>query len=219
VGHLFRTTCALILGIGLRSGIARADDVNTVIQGIESTYGEVNSLQANFVQINRSSAMGEVKLRGRVELERPRKMRWSFTQPPGKLFVTDGTTMWVWSKSDNQVVISTGVGQGGGNMTQLLDDLNKLGELFTVELMSSAAGPEQRSYVLSLTPKQENSVQRIELRVSRKHFSVEKVKTIDGFGNEVELSFSHVKTNIEIPDSRFSFDVPSGAEVVRTDGP
>ena len=195
---------------------AFAADVDTVIKGVESAYSDVTTLQAGFVQISRSAAMGETKQKGKVALERPRKMRWTFTQPPGKLFVTDGATMWIWSKADNQVVISNVAGgQGKGDMTQLLDNLDKLGELFDVQLQEDG----KASYVLDLTPKQEGNIQRIELKVSKNQYMVEQVKTIDGFGNEVELRFHGVKTNGKVPSSSFSFEVPSGAQVLQADGP
>ena len=193
-----------------------SDDVGEVIAGVEAKYGKVSSLQASFVQINRSAAMGETKQKGKLSLERPRKMRWAFTKPPGKLFVTDGTTMWVWSKADNQVIISqVAAGANSGDMTQLLDSLDKLGELFEVELLDGT----DKSYQLKLTPRTQGNVKYVELMVSRKTFTVEQVKTVDGFDNEMELSFDNIKTNVSIPAKDFSFDVPSSAQVIKTGGP
>ena len=163
----------------------------------------------------------ETRQRGKVQLLRPRKMRWSFTNPPGKLFVTNGETMWVWSETDNQVIVSKGMGQGGGGMSQLLEDLDKISDLFDVSMIKSVAGPEKRSYVLSLTPKSESqaSFQKLELTLSKKKFTVEKVVMIDAFDNEVELSFSQVRTNVPLGEDVFSFVVPEGAQVIRADGP
>ena len=216
MGHLLRKIVPVFIALVLTSGAALADDVSTVIAGVESTYGKVSSLEASFVQISRSPSMGETKQKGKLILERPRKMRWSFTRPPGKLFVTDGATMWIWSKADNQVIISSAApGAGGGDMTQLLDSLDKLGELFEVELLAGTS----KSFQLKLTPRKQGNVQSIELMVSRKGYSVEQIKTLDGFGNELDLSFHGVKTNTKVASSSFSFDLPEGAQVIRTDGP
>jgi chaperone LolA len=213
---LIRATITLLVGLFVSMPLAWAEDVETVIKGIESTYGNISNLQASFVQINRSAAMGETKQKGKLSLERPRKMRWAFTQPPGKLFVTDGSTMWVWSKADNQVIISrVAGGPAKGDMTQLLDSLNKLGELFEVELMEGGG----KYYRLKLTPKNQGNVTRIELKVSRKGYTVEQIRTVDGFDNEMELSLHNVKTNVDLPRSSFTFEVPSSAQVIKTDGP
>jgi outer membrane lipoprotein carrier protein len=212
----FRAFVPLLVGLFVSMPVARADDVQTVISGIESTYGNISSLQASFVQINRSAAMGETKQKGKLSLERPRKMRWAFTQPPGKLFVTDGSTMWVWSKADNQVIISpVSGGAAGGGMTQLLDSLDRLSELFAVELMEGGA----KFYQLKLTPRNQGNVKRVELTVSRKGYTVEQIRTVDSFDNEMELSLQNVKTNLVLPGSSFSFEIPPNAQVIKTDGP
>ncbi len=206
---------------GLPVQPAVAEELDTVVQGIEASYKGVQSLRADFVQVTHNSAMGEdTRQRGRLEMKRPKKMRWSFTQPSGKLFVTDGQTMWVWSEADNQVIVSgVAKGGGGGEMTQLLDGLDSLSTLFDATLLSEAAGPEKRSYKLQLVPKKPGSFQSLSLVLSRKDYTVQKVSMVDAFGNTVELSFQHVKLNASIPDSQFTFVIPEGAQVLRTDGP
>jgi outer membrane lipoprotein-sorting protein len=124
--------------------------------------------------------------------------------------------MWVWSKADNQVIISpVAGGPARGDMTQLLDSLNNLGELFEVELMEGGG----KFYRLKLTPKNQGNVTRIELMVSRKGYTVEQIRTVDGFDNEMELSLQNVKTNVDLPKSSFTFEVPSSAQVIKTGGP
>jgi outer membrane lipoprotein carrier protein len=199
---------------------AAAEDLDAVIQGIETAYKDVQSLKADFVQVTHNAAMGEAtKQRGKLEMKRPKMMRWSFGQPAGKLFVTDGKTMWVWSEADNQVIVSPVVATGGGQMTQLLDGLDSLSTLFDVSLLSDAAGPEKRSYSLRLVPKTPGSFQSLDLVLARKDFIVQKLAMLDAFGNRVELNFQHVKLNASLSDDQFAFTIPDGAQVIRTDGP
>jgi outer membrane lipoprotein-sorting protein len=42
---------------------------------------------------------------------------------------------------------------------------------------------------------------------------------VDAFGNEVDLRFNQVRTNVALNDSDFSFEVPKGAQVLNADGP
>ena len=117
-------------------------DVDAVIKSVEAAYKDVQTLKADFVQVTRSKAMGdETRQRGKVRLKRPKKMRWVFTQPASQEFVTNGDTMWVWSAADNQVIVSKGAAGGGSGVSQLLDDLNRLGELFDVELLAARVVP------------------------------------------------------------------------------
>lgn len=195
-----------------------AGDVNTVIKGVEAAYADVTTLRADFVQVTRSAAMGdETKQRGRVSLKRPKMMRWEFTQPAGNTFVTNGETMWVWSAAEKQVIVSKAGSSSGQGMAQLLDDLNRIGELFDAELMDNTSHPN--SVVLSLTPKNDAGFQRLTLRMSSGDFAVQQVVMLDAFGNEVELTFNQVKNNVDIANEQFTFQVPAGASVLNADGP
>ena len=213
---------AVLMGGLLVAAPSRAqsdpETVADLVAAVEATYSEVSSLRADFVQIQRSTTIGgESRQKGRVMLKRPRKMRWDFVQPDDRQFVTDGSTMWIWSSADNQVIVSTEVGAGTG-MTQLLDDLNNLDELFEVTLLDRAGGAAKASYVLELKPKKDQGFKKLRLVVARKKYTVEQVVVIDQFDNEVELSFTQVKMNPELPDNLFVFEIPAGAQVIRTDG-
>ena len=193
-------------------------DVDAVIKSVEAAYKDVQTLKADFVQVTRSKAMGdETRQRGKVRLKRPKKMRWVFTQPASQEFVTNGDTMWVWSAADNQVIVSKGTAGGGSGVSQLLDDLNRLGELFDVELLDSKGRPN--TILLGLKPKTDAGFQSLKLRLMKKSFLVDEVVMIDAFGNEVQLTFNMVKTNTPIEDAEFNFAIPDGAQVLNTDGP
>ena len=198
--------------------LAETSDVEQVIKGVEAAYKDVQTLRADFVQVTRSKAMGdETKQKGKVMLKRPRMMRWAFTQPAGKLFVTNGEKMWVWSEPENQVIISSGMGGGNTGMSQLLEDLNRLGDLFAVELLSD--DKKNGTLLLGLKPKQDAGFQSLRLRLAQKTYLVQSVVMVDAFGNEVDLRFNQVRTNVELSDSDFSFEVPKGAQVLNADGP
>jgi outer membrane lipoprotein carrier protein len=215
---LFRYLAILLLTLVSSPAFSEEGDLETVIQGIEQAYKGVGTLRADFVQVTRSKAMGdETKQRGRVMLKRPKMMRWEFTQPAGKMFVTNGDTMWVWSAAEKQVIVSKGAAGGGQGMAQLLDDLNRLGELFDAELLSNEG--KANTVSLLLKPKSDSGFQSLTLRLAANDYTVKEVNMLDAFGNEVELSFKQVKNNVEIDDSQFNFQVPAGAQVLNADGP
>ncbi len=215
---------SLLCGASLSWGAppaAAADPANVteLVAAVESTYAGVNSLRADFVQVTRSASMGqETRQRGKVQLERPQKMRWDFQQPDASTFVTDGATMWVYSPTNNQVIVS-GVSAGGqaGGMTQLLDDLNQLDELFNVTLIDGAGNAAKATYVIDLTPKKQTSFKKLRLTLSKKKYEVQQVLLTDQFDNQVDLSFTQIKLNQDIPDTTFSFQIPANAQVIRTD--
>lgn len=187
-----------------------------VVTAVEATYKDVQSLSASFVQVTRSS-MGEMQQQGSVQLKRPRMMRWDFTEPATSSFITNGSMLWVWSADQNQVIVTEDLSgaTSGNDMSQLLDDLSKLGELFTVETV----GQEAASHTLKLTPKTPSaSVKQLQLVVSSDAYILQRVVVVDSFDAVVELDFTGVSLNTEISDERFNFVTPEGATTIKTDG-
>lgn len=210
------------LAAGTAPAAAEADPTNTaeLVAAIEKTYASVTSLRADFAQVSKNIATGtETRQKGRVMLKRPKKMRWDFTGPEGSSFVTDGTTMWVWSQSTNQVIVSSAASAGSGSgMTQLLDDLNQLDELFVVTLVDGAGNAAKSQFVVDLVPRKEAGFKKLRITFTKKKYTVEQVNLTDLFDNTVELSFSQVRMNQTIEDAQFNFQVPAGATVIRADG-
>ena len=215
--------CPLGLLAGTPAALAQeAPEPATVAEltaAVEAAYKGVSSMKADFTQVSRSAAMGEgEKQRGRIQLMRPRSMRWDFTHPDPKLFVTDGKTMWVYTPAEKQVIISQDLGGGDGGVDQLLTTLESLDELFEVTLVDRQGGIEKRSYVLELVPRKEGAFKSLRLELSRRKYELEKLVIVDAFDNETEMTFSNLKLNPTIAAAEFSFTVPSGIQVVRADG-
>jgi len=208
--------------LSLGSSSALAVDPKTseeAVAALESFYTNVQSMQANFVQITRSSSMGtEEEQRGRLVLKRPRKMRWDFTRPDKRLFVTDGQQMWIHSPEDNQVIHYKDVsGMSSGGIDSLLAEMDKLSESYTVVLDLKPKAASLGHFALWLTPKGEAPFKSLYLEVSKRKLTLKRVRVIDTFDNETELRFSGVKVNAEVPENLFQFVAPAGAELIQPD--
>jgi len=223
--HVIRLIASLLLLLGLvtapASMASAAEDPATVeelVVEIEKTYGGVQSVSADFVQVSRT-ATGEHKTKGKVSLKRPRLMKWDSTKEPGgTLFVTNGEKMWIYSPTDKQVLVYSDLSSsGGGAPFDLLDSLEHLNEHFDVKLESSQGGKERKSIVVSLTPKAEGQYKHIRLVVSKRKYEIESITLTDAFGGETEFVFTKVQLNSEIPDSEFEFAAPDGADVIEAD--
>ncbi|NOY26818.1 MAG: outer membrane lipoprotein carrier protein LolA [Oligoflexia bacterium] len=196
--------------------------VTELVAAVGAAYKDVNSLRADFVQVTRSPAMGEgEKQRGKVQLMRPRSMRWDFSSPDVKLFVTDGKTMWVYTPADKQVFVTEDLGgddKSSGGMDQLLGNLENLDEYFDVTLLDRQGGSQKASYVLELVPKSDMQFKKLRLELDHRHYGLERLVIVDAFDNETDLSFSNLKLNPTLDPSVFTFVVPAGIQVVRADG-
>lgn len=202
--------------LGLSAAPAFAGEtVEAVVESVEKKYTGVETLQASFSQTITSPMFGAETQTGQLTIKRPRKMRWEFTGGE-KLFVTNGATMWVYSKEDNQVIQYDDLGQASSTADALLQSLDNLDDLFSVKLVDDhgAAG-----HTLDLTPKGEGEQQFKSMTLSLDgELRVSRVVIVDPFDNVTDLAFNKVVLDGQVADSVFEFAAPDGAEVVKAGG-
>jgi outer membrane lipoprotein carrier protein len=211
---------ALFLGCALAGPVlaqAPADpaSVNTLIDGVEAAYSGATSIRAEFVQVDRSKALGtEVRQRGKISLERPRKVRVDMGLPVTQTYVSNGTTMWAYSVKDKQVFESPELG-GGGGMGILLEDLSRLGELFTVTVLPEDPAAKQ-SVTVQLVPRQAGAFKTIRLTLSKQKYVLQQLVLVNQMDDVTEMTFSAVTMNKDIPDAEFQFVAPAGVQVIKS---
>jgi len=77
--------------------IAHAQSLDEVVNGVESTYGKITDLRAEFTQTARNKSLGQdIKAEGVVALKKGGKMRWDYKSPAPQQIVSDGTSLWVY---------------------------------------------------------------------------------------------------------------------------
>jgi len=189
------------------------------VAALESFYASVQSMEATFLQITRSPTMGtEEQQQGRLVVKRPKMMRWDFTKPDKRLFLTDGKQMWIHSPEENQVIHYRDItGAQSGGVDVLLSEMDKIDESFNVALDTTGKASSESYFALLLTPKTEAPFKSIFLEVHKQKLTLKRVLVVDTFDNETELRFSSVKVNGNVADSLFQFDIPEGAELIQPD--
>lgn len=197
---------ALLLAPVLLAGQASAQssDPEAVAQRLQRTYASVRSLTAEFTQrIGQERLQGSMAVRGdafRLEL-------------PGQTLVTDGATLWSYSRDEKQVVIQD----------YSPDDVGfQIGQLFTNYLKvfrptgaSRATIDGVRHDVLALRPREAGSSVRDVTIYARSSDGVPtRVRVHDVNGATLSFDLRNVRLNGSIPASRFRFQAPSGTETV-----
>jgi outer membrane lipoprotein carrier protein len=190
--------------------------VQELIDAVEGTYKDVKSLKADFVQTVSSPVAGELKQKGRVQVESPRKARWDVLGDQPSSFITNGERIWLYTPAMKQVMVMQDLSTtGGGNvdLLALLDDMSKLDEQFTVTMSEGGGG--KQAYRVKLQPKADRSqYQEVELVFARKKFTLEEVVLKNAMGDTIRMDFSGVKLNADIPDASFEFAIPEGVTVI-----
>ena len=210
---------ALLLPLALVTQ-ARAQELDTVVDGLESTYGKMNDLKADFTQVAKNKSLGQdVKAEGTVYLKKGGKMRWEYKSPSPQQIVSDGTYLWVYTPELNQVNKGDAPKALAGPAGSFLQGLGKVREEFTVRFLNPANKTDGSGRpVLDLTPKKPTPLlTRLVLTLDPKDYVVRQAVLYDQLQNTVTMSFNRVVVNPALSDTLFAFTPPKGAAVVPLD--
>lgn len=72
-------------------------DLARVLKAVETRYNSVKTLEMDFEQTFIASNKARRTESGRLYLRKPGRMRWEYTKPDGKLFVSNGTDYWYYN--------------------------------------------------------------------------------------------------------------------------
>lgn len=186
-----------------------------LVQAVKSTYQGVSSVRADFTQVVTNRAMGgqPERQRGRISIERPRKIRVDLGVPLQSSVVSDGKTLWVYSVAQKQVIETPEV-SAGAEVGALLDDLARLDEMFTVAMVDDK--PPKPTHTVRLTPRQQGSFKAMLLTLSRQKYLLQELVLVDQLDNTTTMNFTNLRMNADVPDSEFVFTVPVGVQVIKS---
>lgn len=178
---------------------------------IDHHYNPLRSLEVHFVQSYEGMGMNR-RESGVLLLKKPGKMRWTYTQPDGKLFILDGHNGYFYSPGDTEVqrVPIKQLDDMRSPLRLLLGHTQLAKELNSIAIAPAADG----AYTLTGIPR------GLEKRVAS--FSVTatadgvirslRVEETDGIINI--FTFSAEAANVPAPDTSFVFNPPPGVNVV-----
>jgi len=72
-------------------------DLPKALRGIETRYNSIKTLELDFEQTYTAPNRARRVEAGKLFLRKPGRMRWEYSKPEGKLFVSDGTDYWYYS--------------------------------------------------------------------------------------------------------------------------
>lgn len=186
-----------------------------LIRQIEARYGRMRGLAAEFEQRYSAPGMRERHERGRLVLQRPRRMRWEYDPKPGKLFIVNGRDVWLYVPADREATHAdlNSVSDTRFPFLFLLGQTNLRGEFRSVTLVETSAQTETRT--LRLVPRNSSSgLREIFLEVSADG-RITKATLADTSGAISEVTLSNVRENFIAPADAFEFRPPPGVTVRR----
>jgi len=211
------TAAALLLvaaGAVLRAAEPTAPELAVALQ---RKYDSIKDFSADFVHAYQGGVLRkQISERGTLLVKKPGKMRWEYTAPERKLFVSDGLKMYSYIPQDKQVIVSAvPAGDDATTPTLFLAGKGNLIRDFTPSIVAPPTGAPAGSRALKLVPKTpQREYDWLTLVVDPATLTIRGLVTTDAQGGVSSFSFTNLKENINPADKEFAFKVPRGVDVV-----
>ena len=208
--------CLAATVIAVPPAAAQPASSDALANAIQGHYQQVKDFTASFEQAYVGGALKRRTVeRGTVAIRKPGRMRWDYESPEKKLFIADGTRMYFYVPADKQVRVSA-MPESGRVPTPILF-LAGRGDLlrdFKAEEVAAPAG----NRALRLRPlRPEPEYDTLTLVVDAASLAMRQLIVVDGQGGTSTFSFTNLRENVGVPDSRFVFTMPKGVDVVTQD--
>ena len=202
---------ALLLAASALALQAEEPGVDEVIASVEHRYNRSKTLSVEFTETYTVAGRGHRPETGVLVLKKPGRMRWTYSQPAGKLFVSDGRDVYLFTASDNRVEHST---------LKASDDIRAplaflLGKLdLKKEFRNFSIRPlGDRAELVADARTDRLPYRRVRMVVGRDGSIGE--LTVDGRdGSTLGYVFRNEVLNPPVQQQSFQFSIPPGADVV-----
>ncbi len=198
-------TIVAAAALSLSAWAAHADAVDSLRDFVR----EVKTGQAKFTQTVTSADGARTKTSsGSFEFQRPNRFRFAYAKPFEQLIVADGQKVWIFDADLNQAS-SRKLSQALGSTPAALLAGGALESEFELK-----AEPARDGLTWALaTPKAKDGPFQ-SMRVGFRGKELAAVEITDSFGQRSRLVFSEFGANVALPQDRFRFVPPAGADVI-----
>jgi len=211
------TTLTLGLLLAVATVPACAQSLDDVVREIETVYGRMTDLRADFTQTAFNKSLNQtIPARGTVYLKKGGKLRWEYVEPTPQEIVSDGKKLWVYTPTLNQANVADAPQALAGPAGSFLAGLGRLRTEFQVRFLNPAQPKDaDGNWALDLTPKQPlPTLTRLLLSVDPKNWEIRKAVVHDQFENTVTMRFTKMAVNSGLPERTFTFVAPKGVVIV-----
>jgi len=199
------------------SGRAADPTAAELAEALQRKYDAVRDFSADFVHTYQGGVLKkQLTERGKVLIKKPGKMRWDYTAPEKKLFVSDGSKVYFYIPADKQVIVSPVPPNAETTTPALfLAGKGRLTSQFTPSFVELPAGLPAGSRALKLVPKSKQpDYDWLLLAVDPATLAIRGLVTIDAQGGTSTFAFTNLKQNVGLADDQFTFKIPRGVDVV-----
>lgn len=188
-----------------------AIDLSQLLAGVENRYNKPRTMSFSFEQTYSGGGRMTRSERGELFLQKPGRMRWKYTDPAGKLFVTDGKFAYYYSPATNQVDKAK---------LKETDDMRAplaflMGRLdFKRDFKEFRTYQEGKNTYIVATPKNEKAPYTQVAFVVNPQYQIEMLRVNGQDQSILVYRLADEKMNPPLDPAMFTFQPPAGARIV-----
>jgi outer membrane lipoprotein carrier protein len=213
-----RVPAAAVLLLSVTTASRAADPTaQELAAALQKKYDGIKDFSADFVHAYEGGVLRkQITERGKLLVKKPGRMRWEYTAPEQKLFVSDGLKLYSYVPQDKQVIVSDVPAADNATTPALfLTGKGNLTRDFTASLVALPAGMPAGGRALKLVPRTpQREYEWLTLVVDPAALTIRGLVTMDAQGGTSSFSFTNLKENINPADKEFAFKIPRGVDVV-----
>jgi outer membrane lipoprotein carrier protein len=196
------------------SAFAADASLSRTLENVEKRYNKAKTLEVSFNETYKPVGRASSSESGVLKLRKPGKMRWDYTQPKGKLFVSDGKDLWLFTPSQNRVE-KMKLKESDDMRAPLAFLLGKLD--FSKEFRNIQTRPEGPNTRILAEPASDNlPYSAVEFVITPENRIVS--VTVTGFDKSLlSFNFEGEKVDPQLSADLFKFKPPAGATVVESE--
>ena len=184
---------------------------------LQRKYDGIKDFSADFTHTYEGGVLRkQITERGHLLVKKPGMMRWDYSAPEPKQFVSDGVKMYSYIPQDKQVIVAAvPPDDDAPTPTLFLAGKGNVTRDFTPSLVDAPPGMPAASRTLKLIPKaRQRDYDWLVLVLDPDSLAIRGLLTVDAQGGKSSFLFTNLKENVGLADKEFAFKIPRGVDVV-----
>ena len=204
---MFRLACLGLCGAAL----VLANQTDELIQRVERHYNSAQTLSVGFIESYSMLGRQRQPESGTLTLRKVGKMRWDYAEPSGKLFISDGKNVFLFTAGDNRVEKwkLKDTEDLRAPLAFLLGRMDLRKEFTDFQSRAGVDG----EWLAAAAKKVKTPYESVEMLISP-GAEIRELKIIGRDGSVLSYRFEGERLNVPARDSEFQFTIPPGAQVI-----
>jgi outer membrane lipoprotein carrier protein len=187
-----------------------AINIDRTLKGIEDRYNHTQTLQLGFTETYRAQGRARVE-KGELFLRKPGRMRWQYTAPAGKLFISDGKFMYSYTPDQNRAE-KMKLKEAEDLRAPLAFLLGKLH--FADDFREFRARPEEGGTYITAIPKSDKLPYSEVSFLAAPDGAIHRLEVKGQDSSILQFVFDNERRDPPIQDSLFRFEPAPGTEYI-----